>query len=64
LGAQSAIGLEVVGPGGGSWTIRRDSEDAVVLERGLLNGEPRFTLSAGDLGPLLRECGALAMEQV
>lgn len=63
-GAQSAIGLEVVGPGGGSWTIRRDSEDAVVLERGLLNGEPRFTLSAGDLGPLLRECGALAMEQV
>lgn len=45
----SAIGLDVVGPGGGRWTIRRGSTNAVTLERGLDADARLFRLSAAEL---------------
>ena len=54
----SAIGLDVIGPGGGTWTIRRGASTAVSLERGL-DGDARvFRLSAGELTRSRRSLGA------
>lgn len=45
----TAIGLDVIGPGGGAWTIRRNSNSLVSLERGLDRESRVFRLSAKDL---------------
>ncbi len=45
----ATIGIEVVGAGGGSWTIRRDINAATRLERGLDRKLPCYTVSVDDL---------------
>jgi nucleoside-diphosphate-sugar epimerase len=45
----ATIGLEVVGVGGGSWTIRRDVTTPARLERGVDRTLPCYTLSVDDL---------------
>jgi thioester reductase-like protein len=49
----SAIGLEIVGPGGGSWTIRRDGNATARLERGVDSRHPLYSLSVADLAALI-----------
>lgn len=43
------IGLDVVGPGGGAWTIRRASSTDISLDRGLHDDALVFRVSAGEL---------------
>jgi hypothetical protein len=45
----AALGLEVVGPGGGSWTIRRASNAETQLEAGVQAGAQVFACSAAEL---------------
>ena len=45
----SAIGLEIVGPGGGSWTIRRTANAEARLEAGIQSGAQVFSCSAEEL---------------
>jgi nucleoside-diphosphate-sugar epimerase len=45
----AAIGIEVVGTGGGSWTIHRDAKGRARLDRGLDRSLPSYTLSVGEL---------------
>lgn len=45
----SVIGLDVIGPGGGAWTIRRDSANAVTLEQGLDADAHVFRLTAAEI---------------
>jgi thioester reductase-like protein len=51
--APAAIGIDIVGPGGGSWTISRTSATDLTLERGLAPAAQVFRLSVADLAPLL-----------
>ena len=53
----SAIGIECVGPGGGSWTIRRTSNSSALLEQGLQNHHHLFSLSCGDILQLVQNSG-------
>lgn len=45
----ATIGIEVVGAGGGSWTIRRDVNASACLERGLDRRLPCYTLTVDEL---------------
>lgn len=49
----AALGLELVGPGGGSWTLRR-TEAAAVLTRGIDADAAVVRMTAADLGRCLR----------
>jgi len=49
----TAIGLEVVGPGGGSWTVRRAAK-AAALTRGIDPDAVSFPMTVADLGRCLR----------
>jgi thioester reductase-like protein len=64
----SVIGVNVVGPGGGAWTIRRTSSTDIRLERGLHEDAQVFRVTAGELERAGRATSALnsspAPEQV
>jgi len=45
------VGLEAVGPGGGSWTIRRTGDGGSRIEPGIHDGVERIRIRAADLAP-------------
>lgn len=55
----NAIGLDVIGPGGGSWTIRRGLSSSVTVERGLVGEARVFRLSVPELERTGRAIGLL-----
>lgn len=54
------LGLEFLGPGGGSWTISPSSPTSASLERGLRPGCDRRSFQAASIGSLVAGCGDLA----
>jgi thioester reductase-like protein len=60
----SAIGLDVIGAGGGGWTIRRGPANAVTLERGVDADARVFRLSAAELERSGRTIAALNSDHV
>lgn len=59
----SAVGLEVTGPGGGSWTIRRRSAAPADVERGIHADAQKFVMSSQRLLELMRARWADANER-
>ncbi len=60
----SAIGLDVIGAGGGGWTIRRGPASTVALERGLDADARVFRLSAAQLERSGRTIAAVNSDHV
>lgn len=59
----SAIGLSTRGPGGGEWTIRRDSSDTAVLERGLETAAHTLVMTAEDLAQMIDDTRTPLMQE-
>lgn len=57
--APSMVGLEVVGPGGSSWTIRRDATQSATVEQGIHDAATRCRLSAAELWQRMRAVGVV-----
>jgi nucleoside-diphosphate-sugar epimerase len=54
LAPPAAVGLELVGPGGGSWTIRLGGDATAVLEPGIATDAVRFTRDVAGAESLVR----------
>lgn len=55
----ATIGLEVVGPGGSSWTIQRAATQSATIEPGLHTNATRCCLSVAELWQKMRAVGVL-----
>lgn len=53
----AAIGLDVIGPGGGSWTVHRSTQSGARLERGCQDGARAFTLEAASVRQVVPAAG-------
>ena len=59
----SYIGLQVLGPGGGAWTIRRETGTSAVLERGIDRASQLFRVTSAEMVRTVQAIGVLPPEQ-